>query len=234
MFGFQQTKITKFLVIFCVVSFLAQQFGQTFGHLDVVGMLGFVPDLFWTGYVWQAFTYLFLHDGLFHLLFNMLALAMMGPELEFKWGKKFFGIYFGACAVGAILIYGSLMPFLAPVGLVPVVGASAGIYGLLLAYGVLFGERQMLFMFIFPMRAKYFCLVLGAIEMFMLIFERGRGSAALAHLGGILVGYIVLWIETKRRMNNRNGNKGGGWGGFGRRKKAHLRVVVDNRERRFH
>src|SRR5690606_1379336 len=143
--------------LICVGVFLLQTVMR--GMLEP--LLGFVPQLFAKGYIWQAVTYLFLHGNIMHLVINMLVLAMFGAELEYMWGTRFFFIYYFGCGVGSILIYFLVAIFFDPSILaLPVVGASGALYGLLLAYALIFPNRQLLFMFIFPMKAKYFVMII--------------------------------------------------------------------------
>jgi len=159
---------------------------------------------FW---VWQLFTYMFLHaSGVFHVLFNMLVLWFFGSELEGRWGTRFFLSYYFACGLGAGLIYligtFSYAFITGDVGTMeaPLVGASGATYGLLLAYGILFGEREIYFMMLFPMKAKYFVLIIGLVELITLL-DAGMGSqtANLAHLGGIVVGFAYLSVVARLR-----------------------------------
>ncbi len=191
-------------------------------------------------WVWQPFTYMFLHsENVFHIVFNMLLLWWLGSELEMLWGKKFFTFYYFACGIGAAFIYvGSVVvyylvtgkPMVVPMNVMmnssnpmwePVVGASGAVFGLILAYGMLFGERTVLFFMLFPMKARYFVMILAGIEFFSLI---GQGFSSqvsnLAHLGGFIVGYLILRVTprlkeylVRRQTENR-----------GRR----LKLVVDN------
>lgn len=150
--------------------------------------------------VWTPLTYMFLHaSSIGHILFNMLVLWMFGSELEYRWGSRFFLTYYLVCGVGAALLY-SLVAFIYywssgdyfPLQ-TPVIGASGAIYGLLVAYGLVFGERVIHFMLIFPMKAKYFAMILGGIA-FISTLQSGFGSnvAHMAHLGGLIVGYLYL------------------------------------------
>lgn len=196
---------------------------------EVFQIFGLVPLSFVSDfYIWQPITYMFLHSSsVFHILFNLLILWMFGSELESKWGARPFLAYYLACGVGAALIYlsGCLIYALfwgqaGPLG-VPVVGASGAVFGLILAYGVLFGDRVIYFMMIFPMKAKYFALILGAVEFFNLL-NSGLSSqvANLAHLGGLISGFIYLFVWTRRRKrSDRRGQK------TGRRR---LKLVVNN------
>lgn len=219
------TKTVKTIVILCVVIFLLQSLGPTIDRY-----LGFTPALFLRGMIWQPITYMFLHGNLWHLLLNMMVFTMFGVELERIWGTRFFLIYFFGCGIGSILVHlvGTIF-FLPGMYIQSVVGASGAIYGLLLAYGILFPERQLLFMLIFPMKAKYFVLVAGAIELYLTVTQSGGNIANLVHLSGIVVGYLILWFETRRRNRNKNGSSGSG-GFFSRfnSKKRHLKIVINN------
>ena len=152
-------------------------------------LFGLVPYLVWTRlYVWQVFTYQFLHGGLFHILFNMLALWMFGCDLERRWGASFFLRYYFVSAIGG----GILNTVLLPNQIVPSIGASAGIYGVLLAYGLIYPERIVYFYFLFPIKMKHFVLLMGAISLYSSIVASQSGIAHLAHLGGMGFGYVYL------------------------------------------
>ena len=146
-------------------------------------------------FIWQPVTYLFLHDGLLHLLFNMLALWMFGTELERRWGTRFFLKYYGITGVGAAVttIVLSLLPlpFAETLYYSLTVGASGAIYGLLLAYGLYFPNRPIYMYLLFPIPAKYFVLIVGAVAFLSSIGGGGRVAHA-AHLGGLVVGYVYL------------------------------------------
>jgi len=171
-------------------------------------------------YLWQPVTYLFIHSsGPMHVIFNMLLLWWMGSELERHWGARFFTLYYFVCGVGSaflymfsVLIY-SIISGKAEVLSVPVVGASAAIFGLLVAYGLVFGERTVLFFFFFPMKAKVFVAILGAIEV-VLVLNNGliQGKVAnLAHIGGLVSGFafLVLWPWFKNRGTRSKASKKG-------------------------
>jgi len=181
------------------------------------------------GAVWQIVTYMFLHSmQVTHLVLNMLMLWFMGAELEQKWGRRYFLTYYFASGIGSAIIYtaGVWLYFWATgssQGLaIPVVGASGAIFGLMLAYGILFGERVIHFMMIFPMKAKYFVMILAGIEIVSML-SGGMGGdevAHLAHLGGLASGYIALLVLTawSRRQKSAKTKKKG----------PQLRLVVDN------
>ena len=121
------------------------------------------------------------------------------------------------------LVTGSPLPMA-----MPVIGASGAIFGLMLAYGILFGERVILFMFLFPMKAKYFVMLLGLIELFNLMKDGfGSGVSNLCHLGGLVAGYIYLVVWT--RIKRQGGGSGKG-SGKKRRNRGNLRLVINNKE----
>ncbi len=162
---------------------------------------------------YQIFTYMFLHGGISHLFFNMFALWMFGRQLEIELGSQRFFIYYMVCGVGAALLqlgvgyaeyahaigavgeYGA-MPLLR----VPTVGASGAVYGLLLAFGVLHPNNTI--MLLFPpiaMKAKWFVVAYGLLELFFGISGYQAGVAHFAHLGGMLWGLALLYWWRKQR-----------------------------------
>ena len=141
--------------------------------------------------VWQLVSYMFLHAGLAHLFFNMIGLWMFGAELERTWGtRKFLQFYFlcgagaGVCVVLVDLLTGSPN--------IPTIGASGAIFGVLLAYGMLFPDNPIWVWFLFPVKAKWFVLGLGVINFLYLVKSPGSGVSHVAHLGGMLIGYLYL------------------------------------------
>ena len=147
--------------------------------------------------VWQFFTYMFLHVGLWHLVVNMLMLWFFGPALENAWGKRRFLLYYFFTGVGA-----GLCSMAAGMGQnIPVVGASGAVFGILVAYAMMYPEAMILFFFIFPMKMKYAILVLAGINLLGAISASGGGGIAyVAHLGGGLCGYLYLkseWLKRK-------------------------------------
>ena len=142
---------------------------------------------------WQLFTYMFLHGGLGHLFFNMLALWMFGMELENNWGSKKFLIYYLLCGFGAG-VANSLVAFL--LGQTsPTVGASGAVFGVLIAFGMLFPDRPIYIYFLLPIRAKYFITMYIVMELFYGVSGTSDGIAHFAHLGGAAVGLIYMLIE---------------------------------------
>jgi membrane associated rhomboid family serine protease len=163
----------------------------------IVGWLGMTPELVVEhGFVWQPATYMFVHARTpTHILFNMLILWMFGVELERMWRTKFFVKFYAITGVGAglISILVSLLPFAATRATfdATIIGASGALYGLLLAFALYYPNRPILMFFFFPVPAKYFVAILGAIA-FLTSIEGSGTVAATTHLGGLLVAYIYL------------------------------------------
>ena len=230
------TPAVKTLIIACVVGFSLQIFDQFAGAPSFTSKFGLVPALVTHKfYVWQLITYIFLHGGFFHILFNMFALWMFGTPLEQTWGSRRFLRFYVICGVGAgfiILLWNSITTEPSVVTL----GASGAIYGLLLAYGVIFKDRPILMWFLFPVPSRWFVIITGALVLWASITDPTGGVAHLAHLGGMAFGYVYLkfgprggsglWLDLKyrytrwrlnrqrRRFNVHSGGRSappGGW-----------------------
>ena len=169
------------VAIFCLDLFV----GQWFGRLFALWPLGsnFMP--------WQVVTYAFLHGSVMHLFFNMLGLWMFGAELERVWGTKRFIQFYTASLLAAAamqLLVNELLgsPY-------PTVGASGALFGLLLAFGMMFPNRIIMPLFPpIPMKAKTFVMVFGGIELLLGVTGTQSGVAHFAHLGGMLGGYLMI------------------------------------------
>jgi membrane associated rhomboid family serine protease len=150
-----------------------------------------LPDLpgypqFWP---WQLVTYGFLHGGITHLLLNMYALWMFGMQIESTWGSQRFAIYYFVCVIGAGIIQ-MLVTWGQPV---PTVGASGGVFGILLAFGLMFPDQYIMLLFPpIPVKAKYLVIGYGVIELFAGVAATSSGVAHFAHLGGMLFGYLLI------------------------------------------
>lgn len=186
------TPAVRILLWANVTLYLASLFFQ-----PIVDWLGLVPkDVVEKHYLWQPATYMFLHARTpTHILFNMLILWMFGVELERLWGTKFFTKFYAVAGIGAGIttILVSLLPFALTRGtyVSNTIGASGALYGLLLAFAMYYPNRPILMFLFFPVPAKYFVAILGAIA-FITSIEGGGTVAATTHLGGLLVGYLYL------------------------------------------
>jgi membrane associated rhomboid family serine protease len=149
---------------------------------------------------WQLLTYGFLHGDLMHIAFNMFGLWMFGQDLERLWGPQRFLYFYLVCVVGAGFI--QLLVAGWQGGIYPTVGASGGLFGLLLAYGLTFPNRIVVPLFPpIPMRAITFVFVFGLLELYFGVSGNAPGIANFAHLGGMLFGFLMLryWSHRRRR-----------------------------------
>ncbi len=142
---------------------------------------------------WQLFTYMFMHAGFGHIFFNMFALWMFGVELEQVWGSRHFAIYYLIAGLGGGLSQLFIAPMFATAA--PTVGASGAIFGILLAFGLMFPDRPIYFYFLFPIPAKYF--VIGYVLLEVFAIGGPSNVAHLAHLGGAAAGLLFLLVEDK-------------------------------------
>jgi len=170
--------------------------------VPIVGAyLGLRPrDVFGHFWLWQPVTYMFIHDGVGHILWNMLILWMFGVELERLWGTRFFvRFYFVAGVAGAaVTLFVSLLPYPSVSQLFGAltVGSSGAILGLLLAYAMYFPDRPIYLYFLFAVPAKYFVLIIGTISV---VFASAHSSWT-AHLGGLAGGYLFLKFGRARPL----------------------------------
>lgn len=158
--------------------------GQVHGELMTVG---FLP--------WQLLSYGFLHANFAHLFFNMFALLMFGSAIEQTWGQRRFALYYFVCLVGAGLIQLLVASMAVEAGQrpYPTVGASGAVFGLLLAFGMMFPNRQvMLLIPPIPMKARTLVIAYGALELFLGVTNTQSGVAHFAHLGGMLFGFVLI------------------------------------------
>ncbi len=189
-FGPPLTRMVKYLIIITSATFLLTYLpAQILGWAAPFGWFGLRPyDVTHNFYVWQLFTYLFLHAGFFHIIFNLFALWMFGADLERLWGGRQFLFYYFLTGVGA----GLFDVLLQPSSVSTTIGCSGAVYGLLLAFGMLFPDRPILLYFIIPIKAKWFVLIMGLIEFVSSFETPGSGVSHLAHLGGMIFGYLYL------------------------------------------
>ena len=190
-FGGPLTPAVKYLIIANVVVFTLE---ILFPVLKV--WLGLYPPAVLGGLqIWRLVTWLFIHGGIGHILFNMLFLFMFGCQLERLWGTRFFTHYYFVCGIGA-----GLFTFLP----IPAffyanhIGASGAIYGVLLAYGMTFPRNLIYVWLLFPIEARYFVLILGVIAFWGSMMG-GGGVSHIAHLGGLAAGYLYLRLGSRRR-----------------------------------
>lgn len=152
--------------------------------------------------LWQLISYAFLHGGLFHLLFNLFALWIFGSRIEQAWGSKAFVIYYFVCVIGAALVQLLVSGQAMNSGeIYPTLGASGGVFGLLLAFALTFpNEKLMLLIPPVIIKAKWFVLIYAAVELYAGVTGTLAGIAHFAHLGGMLFGFLLLWYWDKHPL----------------------------------
>ena len=185
-FGTGLTPVVKYFIIACVVTYILQVLWPS-----LTDYLGLTPRAMWENLMlYQLVTFNFLHDprGLMHILINLLIFYMFAPELERKYGRTRFILFLAVTGIGA----GLCSAMLDARSDVTIIGASGIVFGVMLVYAVLFPNRQVLFMLIFPMKVKWMMLILGAIEFWNFLGGANTGVAHVAHLGGMGFGYLFL------------------------------------------
>jgi membrane associated rhomboid family serine protease len=196
--------VVRYLLIACVVIFGLQYLLGDVLELHFAlwppasepGYPGFKP--------WQIVSYAFLHGGATHLLFNMFALYMFGPDIERLLGSKRFLLYYLVCVIGAALAQLAVLHMMGNPP-VPTVGASGGIFGLLLAYGMAYPRRKLMLIFPpIPMPAWLFVTLYGLLELYLGLTGSNAGVAHFAHLGGMVGGLaLILYWRSQRAQPGR-------------------------------
>lgn len=215
--------VTKNLLIINVLCFFGMLVAKRYG-IDVENLLGLHFFLASDFNLSQLISYMFMHANFQHIFFNMFAVWMFGRVLEQVWGPKRFLTYYLICGIGAGLIQelvqyleyaftlsnydsvnlgiaGGIIPMEEYLNMMTTVGASGAVYGILLAFGMLFPNSQMfIFPLPFPIKAKYFVIGYAVLELFLGL-GRGDGVAHFAHLGGMLFGLILIIYWRKKNGN---------------------------------
>lgn len=209
--------VTKHLIIINIIAFLAQMALPRIGidFTDLMGLHYFESERFG---IWQLITYMFMHGGTGHIFFNMFALWMFGSTLERLWGSWRFLVFYLVTGVGAGLMQELVWSLtFSPAQMVYIVdalltiGASGAVYGILLGFGMMFPNAPIFFLFIpVPIKAKWFVLGYGLLELFYGVTGSADGVAHFAHLGGMLFGLILIMVWRKQAHSNRND----GWQDF--------------------
>ena len=179
----------KLLVIINIIVFILTELS---GQRNMLfSSFGLVPNQVWTNFkVWQLFTYLFVHGGFLHIFFNMFVLWMFGKDLEIQWGKNEFLLFYFTCGIGA-----GLMTVLFSINsIVPIVGASGAIYGLLVAYGFIYPNRMVYLYGLFPLKVKYMVLGLGVIAFLASLSANQSNVSHITHLSGMIIGVLYIYF----------------------------------------
>lgn len=193
--------VTRHLISINILFFLGQLSPQMESFL--IGNLALFPVQSSLFQVWQVITYSFLHADFFHILLNMYALYLFGSKVERLWGTKRMLIYYVICVLGAAITQLLWQSFSAQQGILnvirPTIGASGGVFGILLAFAFLFPNDELYIIpFPVPIKAKFLVIGYTALELFNGFMYTNSGVAHFAHLGGMLFGLIPLLLWTKR------------------------------------
>ena len=186
--------VTQALLIANVAVFLLEMSGMGLGEFAL-----WPPTPFGSRFeIWQLVTYSFLHANLTHIFFNMLALYMFGSDIERLFGSRFYAGYYFACVVSAALSHLAVPAWMGGPPL-PTVGASGGVYGLLLAFAIYFPHRRVMLLFPpIPMPARVFVFGFAALELVLGVTGTAAGVAHFAHLGGMVGGWLMIQYRRRR------------------------------------
>ena len=200
-YGISRSWVFRIILITAAVFFLQMMQGSFVQYDFMTYYFGLIPGLVVKkGFIWQIFSYMFLHGSPMHILLNMYGVFMFGAAVEEVWGPKKFLIYYLFCGIGAgISIFVINVVMQGPSFFAPTIGASGAVFGLLLAFGMLFPEAEILLFFILPIRAKYMVVLYGGIELY---FELSGGMSSISHvghLGGLAFGLIYFFVFEKSR-----------------------------------
>lgn len=219
------TKTNKILLIIAGACFLLGAILKAIGAFSLVSILGLSGGGLFSGMVWQLLTYPFIETQLMNFLFNALLVWFVGSELEGLWGTRIYLRFLLLVTLGVGLIFcgvGLLFFFGTPVYFAPVHGLNGVNFALLIAYAMLYPDRQLSMMMIFPMRARTFCWILVGIEAYMALFS--SYLTAWAHLLAMGISYLIIHFQSrpliKKVLNSTFATKKGG--------KKHLYVVKDD------
>ena len=254
--------MTKNLLVVNVLAFIATFVLERSG-IDLTRLFGLHFFLASEFHIYQFITYMFLHGGFTHILFNMFALWMFGSVIERVWGHKKFLFYYIVCGVGAGFIQelvqyanysmeglaayqyvsagGVQMTIDAYINMWTTIGASGAVYGILLAFGMIFpNERLFIIPFPFPIKAKWLILGYIAIELFSAMSGPGDGIAHMAHLGGMLFGFLLIRYWQKHPDSSQRYGRSRGQAFFDQmlnryaehqKQKTHMRAEQTNSRR---
>ncbi|MBT4318307.1 MAG: rhomboid family intramembrane serine protease [Candidatus Marinimicrobia bacterium] len=179
------TDAIKILISINALLFLLRYIAQS--QFDLAQIFGLSSNSVWP-MIWQPFTYMFIHGDFFHVFMNMFVLWMFGSEMESIWGKKEFLKFYFITGIGSGLIW-LVFNFS---GNAVLIGASGAIYGILLAYGLMFPNRKVLIYFLFPVKVKYFVIFLGLMAFVSSLSYSGSNISHLTHLSGMMIGFVYM------------------------------------------
>ena len=217
------TKINKIILIAAGTCFLLFSILKAVGAYNLVGLLGLSATGLTNGFIFQLITYPLIEVNLMGFIFNSLVIWFIGSELEKQWGSKIYVRFLLINIIGVGIIYSlvNVLFFGTNTGAIPLHGLTGINFAMLIAYALLYPDRQMSLMMIFPMRARTFCWILAGIEAYMALFS--NLASAWAHLLAMVISYLIIRFQTKplvrMALNASFETK--------KRSKSHLYVVKD-------
>lgn len=191
------TKMNKVIIISTAACFLLATILKAIGAFSLVQFLGLSANGLFHGLIYQLFTYPFVETEILQVVFNCLVIWLIGGDLEMKWGQKIYLRFILLTVIGVGLIYtivNLLFFFGTPNYFAPIHGLSGINFALLMAYAILYPDRQMAFMMVFPMKAKTFCWILAAMEAYFAIIPGFRNS--WAHLLAMGIGFVIIHFQN--------------------------------------
>jgi membrane associated rhomboid family serine protease len=197
------TPTVKQLLIINVLFFIGSQYIGDIAY-QYLALFSFANPNF---NLYQLFTHMFMHGSISHIAFNMFALYSFGSTLESFWGSKKFLFFYISCGLGAAVVNNLVNQFFLSDITSVAVGASGAIYGLLVAFAFMFPSAELAMMFIpVPIKAKYFVPGIIVIDLFLglkgsSLFSGGTGVAHFAHIGGALIGFLMMWYWKKNQFD---------------------------------
>lgn len=202
--------VVKTLLLLNIAAYILDMLAPALLGHDLSALLGLYYVLHPLFHIWQPLTYMFMHAGLWHLFFNMFALWMFGRIMEQTWGPKRFLIYYLVCGFGAAFVQeaGQMLGFISPYA--QTIGASGAVYGILLAFGMIYPEERLFIIPIpFPIKAKWFVTIYIVIEL-MEGLSASDGVAHFAHLGGMFFGALLIlhWRKQAAAIHSSNDSRG--------------------------
>lgn len=198
------SKTNKIILIIAGSLFLIQSILNMNG-VDLTAAFALIPGKFFLGHIYELITYPFIAPGFFALLFNGMVIWFIGSDLEDKWGQKIYLKFFLFSVIGAGTIYAllGLTFFRSSFSFyTPLMGLSGFCYSLLFAYAIIFADRTLSFMMIFPVKGKYFCMLIAGVELYMGIFSNSKASA-WGHLAAALCGFLFLRIKSMMALKSK-------------------------------
>ncbi len=192
------TKLNKIIIASVAVAFILQTVLQKVSGVQLAMLFGLTPNMFFSGYIYQLLTYPLVQTGLMGAIFDCLIIWFIGSELETNWGKKTYGLFLATSLIVAGLFYLVIAKVFFN-GMSPLMGVTGLSYSLLLAYSILYPDRILTFMLIFPMKARYFCMLLIGILFFTGLLSNAVTS--WGHLAAMFGGFGHMYWTTMSRAN---------------------------------